>query len=169
MSSRSAIAAAGAPTAEDAADAAQTPVVAELLRITAEANAALMRGDIGRYLELIHHSADYTLMSPIGGAPTYRAEMTRERWESEGRFFRNGTFEQELVEAYASDDIVVLALIERCHVEVGGLAAQEWPLRVTLVFRREAGEWRLAHRHADPLFTRVPLERAAALARGEVS
>jgi hypothetical protein len=24
-------------------------------------------------------------------------------------------------------------------------------LRVTQVFRREAGEWRLVHRHADPL------------------
>lgn len=83
-----------------------------------------------------------------------------------GRFFKNGTFEQELVQAYGSSDMVVLAIIERQNVEVGGLSAQDWPLRVTLVYRREGVEWRLAHRHADPLVKGVSLEQAAALARG---
>ena len=82
-----------------------------------------------------------------------------------GRFFRNGTLEQEVVQTYGSPDMVVLAVIERAHVEVGGLPAQDWPLRVTLVYRREGDEWRLAHRHADPLVAGVSLEQAAALAR----
>ena len=76
-------------------------------------------------------------------------------------------FEQEVVQSYHSDDMVVLAIIERCQVEAGGLPAQEWPLRVTLVYRREGSEWRLAHRHADPLVKGVSLEQAAALARGK--
>jgi ketosteroid isomerase-like protein len=59
------------------------------------------------------------------------------------------------------------SIIERCHVEAGGLPAQDWPLRVTLVYRREGAEWRLAHRHADPLVKGVSHEQAAALARGE--
>jgi ketosteroid isomerase-like protein len=84
-----------------------------------------------------------------------------------GRFFRNGTFEQELVQSYGSADMVVLALIERQRVEVGGLPAQDWALRVTLVYRREGTEWRLAHRHADPLVEGISLAQAAALARGE--
>ena len=63
--------------------------------------------------------------------------MTSERWEAMGRFFRNGTLEQEVVQSYGSADMVVLAVIERSHVEVGGLPAQDWPLRVTLVYRRE--------------------------------
>ena len=65
--------------------------------------------------------------------------------------------------------MVVLAIIERPRVEVGGLPAQEWPLRVTLVYRREGSEWRLAHRHADPLARGVSLEQAAALARGDAA
>jgi ketosteroid isomerase-like protein len=63
--------------------------------------------------------------------------------------------------------MVVLAIIERAHVEVGGLPAQNWSLRVTLVYRREGSAWRLAHRHADPLVEGISLERAAAIARGE--
>ena len=140
--------------------------VAELIRRSAAANAALMRGDTRQYRALIPHTEDYTLMSPFGGTPTRGSDMTDERWEASGRFFRNGTFEQEVVQSYHSDDMVVLAIIERCHVEAGGLPAQEWPLRVTLVYRREGSEWRLAHRHADPLVKGVSLEQAAALARG---
>lgn len=143
--------------------------VAALVRRSADSNAALMRGDIDRYRALIALTHDFTLMSPFGGTPTRGADMTRERWEAMGRFFRNGTFEQHVVQAYGSADMVVLAIIERAHVEVGGLPAQEWPLRVTLVYRRDGAEWKLAHRHADPLVTGVSLEQAAALARGKAT
>ena len=91
--------------------------------------------------------------------------MTGDRWEATGRFFRNGTLEQEVVQTYASADMVVLAVIERARVEVGGLPAQDWALRVTLVYRRDGAEWRLAHRHADPLVAGISLEQAAVLAR----
>ena len=93
--------------------------------------------------------------------------MTGERWEAMGRFFRNGALQQEVVQSYGSADMVVLAIIERAHVEVGGLSAQDWSLRVTLVYRREGSEWRLAHRHADPLVEGISLEQTAAIARGE--
>ena len=83
-----------------------------------------------------------------------------------GRFFRNGTHRQEVVQTYGSQDMVVLALIERDSVEVGGLPAQEWALRVTLVYRRVGSEWHLAHRHADPLANGISLQQAAALGRG---
>ena len=143
--------------------------IAELVRRTADANAALMRGDAKTYFEVLPHTDDFMLMSPFGGKPTRASELTTERIEAIGRFFKNGTFEQELVQAYGSADMVVLAIIERPHVEVGGLPAQDWPLRVTLVFRREGSEWRLAHRHADPLANGVSREHAAALARGGVA
>jgi ketosteroid isomerase-like protein len=126
-----------------------------------------MRGDINAYRALIAYTDDFTVMSPFGGTPTRGSEFTAERMEAMGRFFRNGTFEQELVQSYGSADMVVLALIERQRVEVGGLPAQHWALRVTLVYRREGTEWRLAHRHADPLVEGVSLAQAAALARGE--
>jgi|SRR5688500_4830113 len=158
---------AGAASAAGLACASATDKeIAALIRRSEESNAALMRGDMKTYLALITLTPDFTLMSPFGGKPTRGAEITAERMEAMGRFFKNGTLELEVVQAYGSADLVVLAVIERAHVEVGGLAAQDWPLRVTLVYRREAGQWRLAHRHADPLVKGITLEQAAAIARG---
>jgi ketosteroid isomerase-like protein len=141
--------------------------VADLLRRSETANAALLRGDVDTYLSLITLSEDFTLMSPFGGKPS-SGTYSRERWEEIGRFFRNGTLKQELVRAYGSAEMVVLVVIERCHGEVGGLPAQDWPLRVTLVYRREGVDWRLVHRHADPLAKGISLEQSALLARSGV-
>ncbi|MCW5737041.1 MAG: nuclear transport factor 2 family protein [Enhydrobacter sp.] len=140
-------------------------VIAGLIERSAAANAALMRGDIEAYRAAIVLADDFTLMSPFGGAPTLAREMSDDRWEAMGRFFRNGTLEQELVQAYGSPDMIVLVVIERAHVEVGTLPAQDWSLRVTLVYRRKAAGWQLAHRHADPLVKGISLEQSAALAR----
>ena len=136
--------------------------IAELVRQSVAANSALMRGDIAKYRELITFTDDFTLMSPFGATPTRGSDMTGERWEAMGRFFRNGTFAQEVVQAYGSADMVVLATIERARVEIGGLPAQDWALRVTLVFCRKGSEWQLAHRHADPLVKGVSLEQGEA-------
>jgi ketosteroid isomerase-like protein len=62
--------------------------------------------------------------------------------------------------------MVVLVMIERQRGEVGGLPDQDWSLRVTQVYRRDGSEWRLVHRHADPLVNNIGLEQAAAIARG---
>lgn len=140
--------------------------LADLIRRTAEANAALMRGDMSRYLTLITHADDYTLMAPFGGAPTRGFDVSSERLAELGRFFRAGTSELELVQSYASGDMVVLVVIERQRGEVGGLPDQDWSLRVTQVYRREGSEWRLVHRHADPLVKGMSVEQAAAIARG---
>lgn len=142
--------------------------ITELVRRSAEANAALMRGDLDAYRALIAYTDDFTLMSPFGGEPSRGSDYTQERMEAMARFFRNGVFAQEVVATYASRDLVVLALIEKQNVEVGGLPAQGWPLRVTLVYRRVDGEWRLAHRHADPLVAGISLATAAGLARGDI-
>jgi ketosteroid isomerase-like protein len=151
------------------ADSDTGQAVAELIQRSEESNAVLMRGDIDRYRALVTYTDDFTLMSPFGEKPTRGVAMTQERWDAMGRFFRNGTFEQEVVQSYGSADMVVLAAIERIRVEVGGLPAQDWRLRVTLVYRREGAEWRLAHRHADPLVAGVSLEEAAALGRREAT
>ena len=129
------------------------------------ANSALVRGDIAAYRKLITLTDDFTLMSPFGGEPTRSIDVTEERWASIGRFFRNGTLRQEVINTYSTADMVVLVLVEDGTGEVGGLPDQVWRLRVTLVFRRVGDDWQLAHRHADPLVKDIPINQAAEIAR----
>lgn len=152
------------------ADVASDQEIADLVLRASQAHAALMRGDVARYRSLISPADDFTLMSPFGGKPSRGAELSNEQWAAIGRFFRNGRDSTlELVQSYRSADMVVLAVIERTHVEVGGLPGQDWGLRVTLVFRREKEQWLLAHRHADALAGGISVEQAAALGRGASS
>jgi ketosteroid isomerase-like protein len=156
-----------AGTARAGAASVTDKEVDELVRLSEDSNAALLRGDAETYLTMVSLSDDFTLMSPFGGAPSHGPMVAKERRDALGRFFKNGTLKVELVQAYRSADMVVLAIIERAHVEVGGLPAQDWGLRVTLVYRRDGSRWRLVHRHADALAAGISLDQAAVLARGE--
>jgi ketosteroid isomerase-like protein len=139
----------------------------ELIEQTAEAASALIRGNVRRYLTLIRHADDYTLMAPSGGEPRRGFDDSDQAVDALAGYFRgSGEAELEVFESYRSGDLVVLVAIERQHGEVGGLPDQDWSLRVTLVFRREGTGWRLAHRHADPLVREVGIERAFSVARG---
>jgi ketosteroid isomerase-like protein len=126
--------------------------LARLVERVRGATAALMQGDIHRYLALVNHAPDYTLMSPTGGPTRHGFDSSPASIdELEKTFAGGGDGDLELVQQYASGDLAVLVGVERQHGPVAGLPAQEWPLRVTLVFRRENSDWRLVHRHADAL------------------
>jgi len=72
-------------------------------------------------------------------------------FESLASRFSNGTYEYEVIAAGASGDLGYIAGIEHSTVSVGGAAPEAYELRVTTVLRREDGEWRVVHRHADPM------------------
>jgi ketosteroid isomerase-like protein len=124
-------------------------------------------GEMDRWLKLIHLSEDFTLMQPFGGSTTHGFDSSPQNMASLSINFRNGDATIELDASYATDDMVVLVFIERQTGEVHGLPKQDWSLRVTQVYRRDDGDWRLVHRHADPLVRKVSLGHTAALARGD--
>ncbi|WP_328468098.1 nuclear transport factor 2 family protein [Actinoplanes sp. NBC_00393] len=140
--------------------------VEHLLTLVSDAAGAFINGDMRRYAELIRHTDDYTLMPPFGGDPVRGFDDSVESLAATARWFTGGEARVELVESYISGDLAVLVVLEHNRGVVGGRPAQDWPLRVTLVFRREDGEWRLAHRQADILLHRTDPDLAAALARG---
>jgi ketosteroid isomerase-like protein len=56
-------------------------------------------------------------------------------------------------------ELAYIVEIERDRVKVGDADAfAASSLRVTSIFRREDGEWRLVHRHADPITAPRPIE-----------
>ncbi len=139
---------------------------ATLVARAAEKNEAFMNGDMDRWLELVRMTPDFTLMEPFGGPASHGFDVSPERMARRAQFFENADTELEVAATYASDEMIVLVMIERQRGEVGGLPKQEWSLRVTEVYRKDDKGWALAHRHADPLVHRLPLEQAAAIARG---
>ena len=155
-----------ASAAQEATTARSEQELADLIRRTEAQASAFMRGDMGKWSSLVRIAEDFTLMQPFGGEASRGFDMSPERLARLASYFRNGDAKLELVQSYVSDDLVVLAMIEREHGEVGGLPNQDWSLRVTQVYRRQGGQWWLVHRHADPLVHHIGLDTAAALARG---
>jgi ketosteroid isomerase-like protein len=141
----------------------------KLVERVREATGALMQGDVHRYLALVNHAPDYSLMPPTGGPTRHGFDSSAASVEAmEKTFGGGGDGDFELVQQYASDDLAVLVGVERQHGPVGGLPGQDWSLRVTLVFRREDSNWRLVHRHADALVHPISMEQLSLLARGSV-
>jgi ketosteroid isomerase-like protein len=138
--------------------------LAEFLKRTEDAADAWMRGDLDRYLALVHHTRGFTLLAPLGG-PASRHENRAEGAKAAAANFQGGEARLEHVETHAWGDTVVLVMIERQHGQVGGLPDQDLSLRVTHVYRRVGSEWLLVHRHADPLVRPIALDEVAALAR----
>jgi ketosteroid isomerase-like protein len=155
-----------ASAAQEPRSAVSEQELIDLVRKTEARASAFMRGDMDKWAGLTRIADDFTLMQPFGGEASRGFDMSPGRLARLASYFRNGDAKVELVQSYASGDLVVLAVIEREHGEVGGLPDQDWSLRVTLVYRRQGTEWWLVHRHADPLVRDIGLEIAAALARG---
>ncbi len=149
-----------------AAAGGATTVVDELIaRCELQAN-LFDSGQMERWWSMIGMAADFTLFEPFGGPASRGFDPSPERLATLSANFRNGRCTLELQQSYATDDMVVLVYIERQTGEVHGLPDQDWSLRVTQVFQRIDGEWKLVHRNADPLVRPVPLKLLAALAAG---
>jgi ketosteroid isomerase-like protein len=59
--------------------------------------------------------------------------------------------EYEVVSADARGDLGYVAAIEQSVAATRGSALDTYTLRVTTIFRREQGAWKVVHRHGDPL------------------
>lgn len=134
----------------------------EFVQRAEDAANAILQGDMDRYLDHVHHADGFTLLRPDGGPPSRHQERAAElrSWRSP---FRDGEARLEHVESHAWGDTLVLVMIERQHGQVGDQPDQNLSLRVTHVYRRDGSDWRLVHRHADPLVQTIELAELNAL------
>jgi ketosteroid isomerase-like protein len=65
------------------------------------------------------------------------------------RFSNLTDYRFELVAAGASGDLAYTLGYEHISFSMDGAPVEPWTLRVTHVYRREDGEWKIVHRHAD--------------------
>lgn len=123
----------------------------EAMALAKLANAEMVRGNAAPLKGLYSHRDDVTVLGGFGGFERgWREVEPRLDWAASQ--FSSGTFGQEEVSAIVGSDVGMLVTIERITARIGAAqtdTAEE--LRVTQVFRREGGSWRLVHRHGDPL------------------
>jgi ketosteroid isomerase-like protein len=57
----------------------------------------------------------------------------------------------EILAAGVSGDLAYTVELEHTSVSVDGVPVEPYTLRVTQVYRREGGEWKVVHRHGDQI------------------
>jgi ketosteroid isomerase-like protein len=121
------------------------------------ATEAFINGNQQPWLGLASHSDDATIMGGWGAYERGWAEVgPRYDWAA-ARFKPSGaSLTVEYLASGVSVDLAYTVAIERAESLVVG---QDKPrlheLRVTHLFRKEDGEWKLIHRHADPLMAKT--------------
>ncbi len=76
-------------------------------------------------------------------------EAVRELFQSLGETFSNCTsYVYDIVAADVVGDVAFTAGFERTQASING-EPRRYVLRATQVYRREDGDWKVAHRHAD--------------------
>jgi SnoaL-like domain len=116
------------------------------------AMAKVANGDVSDIKALYSHSDDATSFYGWGG---YEKgwQAVSQRWDWAGAQFKGGTVRYESVSRVITPELFYVTDIETFESQrvanTEGITG--WSNRVTHIFRREAGEWRLLHRHGNRL------------------
>jgi ketosteroid isomerase-like protein len=108
---------------------------------------------------LFSHRDDVTLANPLSPA-TRGWEQVAATMERAASHLRDGALlGVEILARHVTPDPAYLVWVERVIARVDGRGdVVPVPLRVTVIFRSEDGEWKIVHRHADPIVTARPAE-----------
>ncbi len=109
--------------------------------------------------ELFSRKDDVTLANPLG-PPARGGDEVAKTIEHAASTIRDGEITGfEIVSKLVTPELAYVLEIERQEAKVGGNDdLTPFALRVTMIFRPEDGEWKVVHRHADPITTAQPAE-----------
>ena len=112
-----------------------------------QAEAAIHNGDAAPRMAMWSTKDPVTLFGAMKTNSGWADVSSTFRWLA-SRFSDCTSYDLELVAAGASGDLAYTVGYEHTTASVNG-AEQSYTLRVTHVYRREDGEWKIVHRHGD--------------------
>lgn len=118
-----------------------------------EAQSRFVNGDATMWKQNSSQSEEASILGAFGGFEKgWKDVGPRYDWAA-SQHKKSGTRKQvEYRSTVVSGDLAFTVAIERDEALVGDqIKAASRALRVTQIFRREQGAWKLLHRHADPL------------------
>ena len=134
--------------------------VDELIERYFRAQGEFLRGNPEPVKDLFSHTEDVTLANPYG-PPVRGWEKVSKSIEHAASLRSDGTFvEWQIVAKYVSAELAYVLQIERAEAKIGAREdISPLAVRSTMIFRpEEDGEWKIVHRHADPITTPQPAE-----------
>src|SRR4051812_42579601 len=104
--------------------------------------------------ELFSREDDVTLANPLG-PPARGGDEVAKTIEHAASTIRDGEVTGfEIISKLVTPELAYILEIERQDAKMGGSDdVTPFALRVTMIFRPEDGEWKVVHRHADPITT----------------
>jgi ketosteroid isomerase-like protein len=107
----------------------------------------MVKGDAGSLSDIWSHNADVTAMHPIGGRQV-GWDKVRESFQQVAQIASEGKVKLEDQIIQATGDLAYELGVERGQAT---LAGQQVTLdqRVTNIYRRETGSWKIVHHHTD--------------------
>ena len=134
--------------------------VDELIEQYFRAQGEFLRGNPEPVKDLFSHTEDVTLANPYG-PPVRGWDEVAKSIEHAASLRSDGTFlGWQIVAKYVTAELAYVVQIERAEAKIGA-REESTPLAVrsTMNFRpEEDGEWKIVHRHADPITTAQPAE-----------
>lgn len=121
--------------------------------------AEIIRGSAEGFKALYSREDDVTLANPFGPPARgwQRVEETLDRAAANYTWGEAQSF--ETLAKIVTPDLAYTVELERISAQVVGMdEARPATIRCTTVFRPEGGEWRIVHRHADPIASVRPPE-----------
>jgi ketosteroid isomerase-like protein len=126
----------------------------ELLGRYHRAADAFSHGDPGPVKELYSDADDVTFANPFGPARRGREAVMGALDYASSRMSDGQVVGCDELARYTSDELATILEVEHWRARIGDRDSVEpSDLRVTRTFRRESGEWKIVHRHADPIST----------------
>jgi ketosteroid isomerase-like protein len=118
-----------------------------------EAANAMARGDPEGVKALYSRADDITLANPFGHAVRGWTDVSAALDYVASRFSDGAVTDFRTLARYETSDLATLIEVEHWRTRVGGKDPADFDLRVSSTYRNEDGQWRLVHRHADPVVT----------------
>lgn len=116
----------------------------------AEAEIALHNGDSGPRITMWSRTEPLTLFGAAMNGRGWRE--IGPMFDALGKQFSDClSYENEIVAAEARGDLAYTVALEHTTASINGAEPRPYVLRVTTIFRREDGEWKVVHRHGDAL------------------
>lgn len=129
----------------------------EFVRQCEEAWRVFVTGEPDPAMLLFSHRDDVTLANPWGPAATGWAAVSLTLEAAADRFRSGHMSAYDVRSHFVAGDVAWWHEVERGQAMLGGRSElEEFALRVTSIYRREEGQWRIVLRHADPIVVPRP-------------